>query len=614
MVGVLFACLLCKVPRFSVVGHYRFAVANAHFGAVGKCCYACYCGGIRLRAGISQETSQVHVFQTAVQQFAQRHVGKVCQNAADFTVDNFTDSEVLYFVKYGIEGTSRNVCNAQVYKCAVQRGHFGVVQTVFYKFFIGCAGVVAWQNGRVVPNKTVAVVAVHVVLFRAGKFRLIKLALFFLDKVLFFVFRFYPNGAVFRRCKHVVAVCIGNFVAYTAKQTSHIEVFKTAVQQFAHSHVGKVCQNAADFTVDNFTDSEVLYFVKYGIEGTSRNVCNAQVYKCAVQRGHFGVVQTVFYKFFIGCAGVVAWQNGRVVPNKTVAVVAVHVVLFRAGKFRLIKLALFFLDKVLFFVFRFYPNGAVFRRCKHVVAVCIGNFVADTTQQTSHIGVVDDVVHVDFAVFAHKVDNQRVAKQRGKRACLTTQQVGDFHLSQGFQRSAVLQLQKQTVVTAKRGVQFAHAGLSDSPHKGVVAVGVGGEVFRQQLGKRDVFENVGDTLFLCHQFHNVVVGKLFHHVVVDYCRAVLVFHKEVQQGRNCADLDLFQCTLHSVVTLTVGGGAEKFKNRHFQQVVGQTHAKQVLRIDIVLRTQISQTVVLAVLVGNAYFLRIQRRKIFVDVK
>ena len=244
----------------------------------------------------------------------------------------------------------------------------------------------------------------------------------------------------------------------------------------------------------------------------------------------------------------------------------------------------------------------------------VGNFVADTTQQTSHIGVVDDVVHVDFAVFAHKVDNQRVAKQRGKRACLTTQQVGDFHLSQGFQRSAVLQLQKQTVVTAKRGVQFAHAGLSDSPHKGVVAVGVGGEVFRQQLREGDVFENVGDTLFLCHQFHNVVVGKLFHHVVVDYCRAVLVFHKEVQQGRNCADLDLFQCTLHSVVTLTVGGGAEKFKNRHFQQVVGQTHAKQVLRIDIVLRTQISQTVVLAVLVGNAYFLRIQRRKIFVDVK
>ena len=326
------------------------------------------------------------------------------------------------------------------------------------------------------------------------------------------------------------------------------------------------------------------------------------------------MVQTVFYKFFIGCAGVVAWQNGRVVPNKTVAVVAVHVVLFRAGKFRLIKLALFFLDKVLFFVFRFYPNGAVFRRCKHVVAVCIGNFVADTAQQTSHIGVVDNVVYVDFAVFTHKVDNQRVAKQRGKRASLTAQQIRYFHLSQCFQCAALLQLQKQTVVTAKRGVQFAHAGLSDSPHKGVVAVGVGGEVFRQQLREGDVFENVGDTLFLCHQFHNVVVGKLFHHVVVDYCRAVLVFHKEVQQGRNCADLDLFQCTLHSVVTLTVGGGAEKFKNRHFQQVVGQTHAKQVLRIDIVLRTQISQTVVLAVLVGNAYFLRVQRGQIFVDVK
>ena len=317
------------------------------------------------------------------------------------------------------------------------------------------------------------------------------------------------------------------------------------------------------------------------------------------------MVQTVFYKFFIGCAGVVARQNGRVVPNKTVAVVAVHVVLFRAGKFRLVVFAVFFLDQTVFAV-----NYAV----QNVIPADVGNFVADTTQQTSHIGVVDNVVYVYFAVFAHKVDNQRVAKQRGKRACLTTQQVGDFHLSQGFQRSAVLQLQKQTVVTAKRGVQFAHAGLSDSPHKGVVAVGVGGEVFRQQLRKRDVFKDVGYALFLCHQFHNVVVGKLFHHVVVDYCRAVLVFHKEVQQGRNCADLDLFQCTLHSVVTLTVGGGAEKFKNRHFQQVVGQTHAKQVLRIDIVLRTQISQTVVLAVFISDAYFLRVQRGQIFVDVK
>ena len=484
---------------------------------------------------------------------------------------------------------------------------------VFNQFLVGVAVVIGGKGGRVVPHKAVAIGGVGVFL-RAGKFRLIKLALFFLDKVLFFVFRFYPNGAVFRRCKHVVAVCIGNFVAYTAKQTSQIEVFKTAVQKFAHSHVGKVCQNAADFTVDNFTDSEVLYFVKYGIEGTSRNVCNAQVYKCAVQRGHFGVVQTVFYKFFIGCAGVVAWQNGRVVPNKTVAVVAVHVVLFRAGKFRLVVFAVFFLDQTVFAVNYAVQNVAVWRGSQNVIPADVGNFVADTTQQTSHIGVVDDVVYVYFAVFAHKVDNQRVSKQCGKRASLTTQQVGDFHLSQGFQRSAVLQLQKQTVVTAKRGVQFAHAGLSDSPHKGVVAVGVGGEVFRQQLRKRDVFKDVGYALFLCHQFHNVVVGKLFHHVVVDYCRAVLVFHKEVQQGRNCADLDLFQCTLHSVVTLTVGGCAEKFKNRHFQQVVGQTHAKQVLRIDIVLRTQISQTVVLAVLVGNAYFLRIQRRKIFVDVQ
>ena len=315
---LLFADAFCKVPGFAVVRHYSVAVCKADLCAVGKCCYACYCGGIRLRAGISQETSQVHVFQTAVQQFAQRHVGKVCQNAADFTVDNFTDSEVLYFVKYGIEGTSRNVCNAQVYKCAVQRGHFGVVQTVFYKFFIGCAGVVARQNGRVVPNKTVAVVAVHVVLFRAGKFRLVVFAVFFLD--------------------------------------------------------------------------QTVFAVNYAVQ-----------------------------------------------------------------------------------------NVAVWRGSQNVIPADVGNFVADTTQQTSHIGVVDDVVHVDFAVFAHKVDNQRVAKQRGKRACLTTQQVGDFHLSQGFQRSAVLQLQKQTVVTAKRGVQFAYAGLSHSPHKGVVAVGVGGEVFRQQL-------------------------------------------------------------------------------------------------------------------------------------